>query len=230
MTTLTTTKSCPICSCEFTPASNRAKYCSVDCKGKARGAANCERCGSEFYVKAGSGGRFCSTACWYAFNEAQTARVPCLVCGVEFKRIEGQRACGAECGAVLRRRRERRACERCGERFEVKRSSAQRFCSRSCALTGVGMNNGGRAVSAPAGTRRPTTNGYVTIKLDVGWMLEHRHVMTDHLGRALLPTETVHHRDGDRANNTIDNLELRVGRHGRGATEAHCASCTCFDH
>jgi hypothetical protein len=24
-------------------------------------------------------------------------------------------------------------------------------------------------------------------------------------------------------------LELRVGRHGRGATQAHCASCTCFD-
>jgi hypothetical protein len=24
-------------------------------------------------------------------------------------------------------------------------------------------------------------------------------------------------------------LELRVGRHGKGATQAHCASCTCFD-
>ena len=37
---------------------------------------------------------------------------------------------------------------------------------------------------------------------------EHRLVMAMHLKRALLPTESVHHRDGNRRNNAIANLEL----------------------
>lgn len=32
--------------------------------------------------------------------------------------------------------------------------------------------------------------------------------MEKYLGRKLLPTESVHHRDGDRKNNAIKNLEL----------------------
>ena len=41
-----------------------------------------------------------------------------------------------------------------------------------------------------------------------GWILEHRFVMSEHLGRPLLPTEIVHHRNGKRQQNTINNLEL----------------------
>ncbi len=50
-----------------------------------------------------------------------------------------------------------------------------------------------------------------------GYVLEHVMVMEQHLGRRLNPkVETVHHLDGDRLNNVLDNLELkRRGEHSR---------------
>ena len=41
--------------------------------------------------------------------------------------------------------------------------------------------------------------------------------MSEKLGRALQKGEQVHHKDGDRANNDPENLELRTGNHGSGA-------------
>ena len=37
---------------------------------------------------------------------------------------------------------------------------------------------------------------------------EHRAIMEEHLGRKLLPEELVHHKDGDKRNNNILNLEI----------------------
>lgn len=63
-----------------------------------------------------------------------------------------------------------------------------------------------------------------TMRNSAGYVLEHRHVMAEHIGRPLHEWETIHHKDGDRGNNSLDNLQLRINNHGKGVA-LQCGQC-----
>lgn len=56
------------------------------------------------------------------------------------------------------------------------------------------------------------------------YVLEHRYVMAKYLNRPLERHETVHHIDGNKENNDISNLQLRIGSHGAGQI-CYCLNC-----
>lgn len=109
-------------------------------------------------------------------------------------------------------------CEFCGgeisPRYFVKRGKRAgmsrgpkrgiKYCSRTCMNRARHM--GGFL----------DKNGYRVISINGRQTYEHTIEMERMLGRELRRGETVHHRNGLRDDNRIENLELWSSRHGRG--------------
>jgi len=121
------------------------------------------------------------------------------------------------------------ACKDCGKERWVQLSHGDPKYDR-CRSCADRMTGPIRTAAAPRrdmsplwkGGRSISSQGYVLVRLAPGdpffgmagkhrYVLEHRLVMAQHLGRHLDAEEEVHHRNHNKQDNRIENLELLMG-------------------
>lgn len=120
-------------------------------------------------------------------------------------------------------------CPICNVEFDANKFREQICCSKSCART---LQYQGKHAPNWKGGRIKTSTGYIDqwVGKDYpgassqGYVKEHRYIMEQELGRSLEKSETVHHINGDRTDNRLENLQLRNGLHGKGASFM-CIDC-----
>ena len=123
----------------------------------------------------------------------------------------------------------------------AKFNSTQITVSRTLRSVGIEYKgkSSGENHGAWKGGKTTRNDGYILVSIPfnhplsvmrgkTGYVLEHRLVMAKNIGRPLGKYETVHHINGDRTDNRIENLQLRQGRHGKGII-ARCRCCGSYD-
>lgn len=113
--------------------------------------------------------------------------------------------------------------------------SSQTVISRYLRSEGIDTRTGGSSHASWKGGTIRMSAGYVGVyvyKNDpmrvmagaTGYVMEHRLVVARYLGRPLERHETIHHINGIKTDNIIENLQLRSGQHGSGVVH-RCQDC-----
>ena len=160
----------------------------------------------------------------------------CEQCEKTFQaRSATRRFCGMDCANDWqRRRRVDCTCEQCGNTFSVAPSAHARgegtYCSRQCYRDAASISENNPNWKGGSFTR---SDGYVAIRVDGDYTLEHRYVMEQHLGRKLATREHVHHKNGIKDDNRLENLEVlsvedHAREHHQGKIPSKWATTTCL--
>jgi endogenous inhibitor of DNA gyrase (YacG/DUF329 family) len=217
---------------------------------------DCERCGRAF-LPSGSAAqvRFCSRKC--GVTAAHARKIPKVVAtGVPSDiKVQGNRDRFSKdeqgqwwwTGGGYRLKTEVAKCGRCGAEFLAphnRKSRSTPFCSKKCGVRSSydSLAKEDRTYANARAWRggKVYRRGYVLVLAPdhpslVGttrrYVLEHRIVMEQILGRYLEPHEQVHHKNGVTDDNRPENLELWALRRQppgqRAHEQQHCQTFTC---
>lgn len=185
----------------------------------------CKHCGTGFAPNRDGDTRFCSTRCSVRERRGSVGTwMPNPV-------VDGMKHC-RKCNTTkpvsefYPRGKGRRGyqawCKECAKATSVARD-AKLVRERLGLPLDAPKMKGGR-LSHPEGYTFTDKAGYVFVKATGhhradkhGWTYQHIVVAEQIYGFPITREFTIHHRNGDRADNRPENLELRYGNHGKGA-------------
>ena len=191
----------------------------------------CLNCGKHFMAYESNHRMYCCKQCaitknWQKRERAEKTKFVCETCGKEFQlkssetRVKENRVhyCSTKCRDEGRKTGKMIKCKNCDKEFYTTRND---FCSKKCAIEYKKKNYNHKTYME---------NGYVVRYIDgynkKGNVKEHRYIMEQYLGRKLDPNEIVHHKDGNKLNNDINNLEVMTwGEHSKLHRKKELKNC-----
>lgn len=159
--------------------------------------------------------KYCSKQCGASLLIKEKIKLHCPQCGKHFFRkpsLLNSIFCSKNCSSSAKRVRSEIECQSCHQLFYPTKPS-QRFCSDKCKYDRF-QRTGYKEVIWTI-----ETESWLRPMFDKrNRCLEHRVVMAKHLGRPLNAAEIVHHRNGNKRDNRLENLELlaRKEKHHTG--------------
>lgn len=189
----------------------------------------CQHCGKEYETFPSIRLLYCCAKCHHAAANRKV-KITCAVCGKEkilSPSSADQKYCSKSCAITAR------------NLTDANPSYSRDVSGDKNPMYGKGLSgeaNGmygkrGELCANWRGGRKIRKDGYTLVIAPpnhphpadttsrTAYILEHRLVMEQHLGRYLLPTEVVHHIDGNPRNNDISNLRLYGSQSEHIATE-----------